>query len=285
MILLDYSSVMMSSLMVRINDYKDDTDLIRHLIMNQIRRYNLEFREEFGEMILCMDHTKNWRKETFPQYKANRRKGRKDDDKNWTEIFEMLNEIREDISKRSPFKVIRVEGCEADDVIGTICETNNNPEPILIISPDKDFVQLQRYPNVRQYSNLQKKWVEPDVDAVTDLQLKVLQGDTGDGVPNVLSPDNVFVDGEKQGRLTKQKKESLLENPESLGTTVARNIIRNRNMIDLTRTPQHLKDEIVEQYNKKANGSIVTLMSYFTSHRMNLLMESLPDFEVKFLNE
>ena len=211
MILLDYSSVMMSSLMVRINDYKDDTNLIRHLIMNQIRRYNLEHREEYGEMILCMDHTKNWRKETFPQYKASRRKSRKDDDKNWTEIFEMLNEIREDIAQRSPFKVLRVEGCEADDIIGTICETNNNPEPILIISPDKDFIQLQRYPNVKQWSNLQKKWVEPDADPVTDLELKVLQGDAGDGVPNVLSPDEVFVDGEKQGRLTKQKKEALLE--------------------------------------------------------------------------
>jgi hypothetical protein len=157
-----------------------------------------------------------------------------------------------------------------------------NPSPILIISPDKDFVQLQRYPNVKQYSNLQKKWVEPEVSALYDLELKVLKGDTGDGVPNVMSEDDVLItEGVRQSVLSKRNIEKLMENPEALGTTVARRIIRNRNMIDLTRTPDNLKADIIAAYEKKAPGSITSLMSVFTKHKMKLLMESLSDFEVK----
>ena len=273
---------MMSSLMPQISEFDENVDLIRHVIYNQIRRYNLEFREEFGQMILCMDHTNNWRKQTFPLYKANRKKNRKNDDHDWDNIYRVLDEIREELVNKSPFNTIRIEGAEADDIIGAICELNNNPEPILIVSPDKDFVQLQRYPNVKQWSNLQKKWVEPDQDAVSDLEMKVLRGDTGDGVPNVLSEDNVLIEeGLRQVPLSKKKVAMLLQDPEALGTTVARRIIRNRNMIDLTRTPENIKTESMKQLQEGAKGSVTGLMTVFTKHKMKLHMESLPDFEVR----
>ena len=282
MILLDYSSIAMSSIMVRVDDFMDEPDLVRHQIFNIIRQYNEKFRDEFGEMVICMDATNNWRKETFPEYKGNRKKQRKDSKHDWNAIFTMMNAVREEVEEYSPYRCIRIDKCEADDCIATIVAANSNPKPIVIVSPDKDFVQLQKYPNVKQFSNIQKKWVEPDVDPVTDLEIKVLKGDMGDGVPNVMSDDNVFLEeNARQTPLRKSKMQMLMEDPEALGTTIARRIIRNRDMIDLSRTPDYLKEQIIDKFNEPAKGSINRLMTLFTKNQMKLLMESLQDFEIR----
>lgn len=285
MILLDASSIFISTVMAQSTTFEEQPELVRHTIFNIIRRFNLEHRDKFGEMIICFDNKKNWRKEAFPHYKANRKKSRNEDKHNWKAIFDILNEVKEEIITYTPFRTVEVEGCEADDIIGTLCERSNSPEPILIVSPDKDFVQLQKYPQVRQYSNIQKKWVEPKVDPVTDLMEKVLTGDKGDGVPNVLSDDLTFVEERRQNKLIASKKKLLLEDPEALGVTVARNLIRNRDMIDLTRTPTELKDQVMENFAKPAGGSIMRLMTLFTKNQMKLMMESLSDFEVRSLNK
>ena len=267
--------------MVRVDDYMDQPELVRHQIFNIIRQYNERFRNEFGEMVICMDHTNVWRKKFFPQYKANRKKARKQSKHDWTAIFTMMNEVREEVENYSPYRCVRIEGCEADDVIAAIIEAKNDPSPTVIVSPDKDFIQLQKYPNVKQFSNIQKKWVEPDVDAITDLEMKILRGDTGDGIPNVMSDDDVLVeDNARQTPLRKSKMDMLMKDPEALGTNIARRIIRNRDMIDLSRTPAYLKQEILESYAQPAKGSINRLMTLFTKHQMKLLIESLQDFEV-----
>ena len=276
----------MSSIMVQIKEMDGNPDLIRHMVFNMIRRYNLEHRDQFGETVICFDSKGNWRKDTFPQYKANRKKGREESDINWTQIFDVIGEVKENMKEYSPYRCIEIERCEADDIIGTICEKQMTPEPILIISPDRDFVQLQRYPNVKQFSNIQKKFVEPrEGTAEDDLALKILKGDSGDGVPNVLSDDMTLTEGRRQAVLSKKKKLALLEDPQALGTTIARQYIRNKRMIDLTSTPDDLKDKIMEQFAKPANGSIMRMMTLMTKHRMNLMMESLSDFEVRKINE
>lgn len=268
--------------MVRVDDFQEQPELVRHQIFNIIRQYNEKFRSEFGEMVIAMDHTNVWRKKTFPFYKANRVKARKESRHDWSAIFTMMNGVRDEVIEYSPYRCVRIEGCEADDVIATIVEANMNPTPTVIVSPDKDFVQLQKYPNVKQFSNIQKKWVEPDVDAITDLEVKILRGDTGDGIPNVMSDDNTLVEeNARQTPLRKSKMDLLMRDPEALGTTIARRIIRNRDMIDLSRCPDYLKQEILEAFNKPAKGSINRLMTLFTKNQMKLLIESLQDFEVK----
>ena len=285
MILLDASSIFISSIMAQIDTFDEQPELIRHTIFNIIRRYNTEYRAEYGEMVICFDSKNNWRKRTFPQYKANRKKGREESSHDWKTIFDIIDQTKQELREYSPFRTIEVEHCEADDIIAVLCEKSNTPEPILIISPDKDFVQLQRYPQVKQYSNTQKKWVLPEVDALTDLSNKVLSGDTGDGVPNVLSDDLTLVENRRQGVLSKKKREALLENPESLGTTIARQVIRNRDMIDLTRVPEDLKEQIIETSKNKPGGSVMRLMTLFTKNKMKLLIESLQDFEVYKINK
>ena len=285
MILMDFSSLIMSSIMVQIKDMDGNPDLIRHMVFNMVRRYNLEHRDEFGETIICFDSKNNWRKDTFPQYKANRKKGREESTIDWSMIYDVIGQVKDELREYSPYRCIEIERCEADDIIGTICEKHMSPEPILIISPDRDFVQLQRYPNVKQFSNIQKKWVEPkEGTALDDLALKILQGDGGDGVPNVLSDDLTLTEGRRQGVLSKKKKLALLEDPQALGTSVARQYIRNKRMIDLTSTPDDLKEKIVEVFDSKPKGSVMRLMTLFTKNRMKLMTEALQDFEVRTIN-
>lgn len=285
MILMDASSIIISTIMAQSKTFEAEPELVRHTVFNMIRRYNLEHRDEYGQLVICFDNTDNWRKDTYPQYKANRKKGRDESDMNWKAIFEIIGQTKQELKEYSPYRCIEIARCEADDIIGVLCEKQMSPEPILIISPDKDFIQLQKYPNVKQYSNTQKKWVTPDIDPVTDLEIKILTGDKGDGVPNVLSNDNQLVEGTRSEVLSKKKKEALLENPEALGTSVARNIIRNRNMIDLTRVPDNLKEQIVEAFEQKPKGSVMRLMTLFTKNRMKLMLESLTDFEVRENNK
>ena len=280
MILLDYSSVTISSLMTRIDEFEEDLELLRHQIFNIIRLYNVRFRSEFGEMILCMDAANNWRRDRYPFYKANRRKSRSNSVYDWDKIYSVLNKVRDEMTTISPFRCLHIDRCEADDVIAALIEKKRPEEPVLIISPDRDFIQLQKYSNVKQFSNLQKKWIKPTISAEYDLKEKILKGDMGDGVPNVMSDDNVILEESlRQTPLRKAKFESLMNDPESLGTSIARRIIRNRDLIDLARTPIELKNQITSRLLDKNEGSINSLMNLFTKYKMKMLLEALPDFE------
>lgn len=282
MILLDYSSVVMSSILPKIDEFEDKIDLIRHQIFNLIRYYNVQYRDDYGQLVICCDAGNNWRRDEFPQYKANRKKNRDNSVHDWNSIFNTLAEVRQEVQDYMPYRMVYVDRCEADDAIGVLAAKYSAVDPVMIVSPDRDFVQLQQYANVKQFSNIQKKMVEPKLgSAKADLLDKIMRGDAGDGVPNVLSDDDcIITEGKRQTPLSKKKIEMLLENPEALGTSTARRIIRNRNVIDLDYTPKELKTEILSQFNAAPKGNITKLMSLFTKHRMNIMMESLQDFEV-----
>ena len=281
MILLDFSSIAMSAMFPRIEEFDEEKELIRHTMINIIRKYNVEHRDEYGETIVCMDAANSWRRQYFTPYKANRRKNRSNSIHDWDGIFKMINQVRDDIIQYSPFKCVWVDTCEADDAIGTIVEKNNTPQPVLIVSPDGDFKQLQKYPNVKQWSNIQKKWVKSD-NPEEELYEKICRGDTGDGVPNVLSDDEVLItEGARQTPVTKKQMTMLKGDPLEWPLQVQRRFIRNKQLIDLTQTPELKKDEIMKQYNGDTRGSIQKWMSYLMKHQMKLHLESLTDFEVR----
>jgi hypothetical protein len=121
----------------------------------------------------------------------------------------------------------------------------------MIVSSDKDFLQLQKYGNVRQWSHILKKEIK-DPHPKLNLIDKILSGDTGDGVPNVLSGDDTFVNGERQTPLSKKKKQAIIEDLSDGELLYAaswyRNYQRNETLIDLTKTPNDLKNKIVDEF-------------------------------------
>lgn len=211
-------------------------------------------------------------------------KSREDSGFDWAEAFRIVNKIREEIRDNFPYKVIHVDECEADDIIGTLCENSQEfgqYEDIMIVSADKDFLQLQRYKNVRQYSPLMKKeYVEEH--PLKGLTEKILTGDAGDGVPNILSHDDVFVNGERQTPLSRKKKDAIIEDLADGELLYAaswyRNYCRNETLIDLTKTPDRLKKQIIEEYNSQdqvKNRGLV--LPYLINNNMKLMIESVEE--------
>ena len=161
MILVDLNQVMISNLMMNLqgNQGAVDENLVRHMVFNSLRMYKQRFGEKYGNMIICCDDKNYWRRDIFPHYKASRKDDREKSPYDWNEIFTALNSIRDEIRENAPYKVIQVERAEADDIIGTICTEHGQQlggEPILILSGDKDFQQLQTYSNVDQFSPILK---------------------------------------------------------------------------------------------------------------------------------
>ena len=193
-------------------------------------------------------------------------------------LDECLNTIKEEIRINMPYKFLEVYGAEADDIIATIC--SEYAEEIMIISGDKDFIQLQRFPNVKQYSPITKKMVNGK-NPVGYLKEHIFKGDTSDGIPNVLSPDNSFTDSLRQRPLGKKKIASWVDHDfedVAPNNEVKRNYQRNKKLIDLTYTPKELSEEILEQFRDSPVSDRSKLLNYFIQKRLKNLTESIGDF-------
>ena len=279
MILLDYNAIAIGN--VAVQRLAADEGLIRHMILNSIRMYRQKFHKEYGEMVIVADGMNNWRKEAFPQYKASRRKKRDESSTDWNEVFRIINMVREEIQENFPYKVMHEDGCEADDVIAQLAlETQEfgKYEPVMIISADGDFKQLQVYKNIKQFSPLLKKMVV-ESNPRTYLAEHILKGDAGDGIPNVLSDDNVFVDGRRQGILSAKKKAALLDDPRALGDEIYRNYQRNQQLIDLTNCPESVKESIINNFEQQDPwGNRPKVFPYLVQKRCKLLIECVGEF-------
>lgn len=282
-VLIDLNQVLISNLMQQIHSdpkMKLDESLIRHMVLNSLRSYIKQFKSKYGEVIIACDSKKYWRRDYFPFYKSNRKKDREKSDLDWTLIFETLNKIRDELKEYFPYKVIDVEGAEADDVIGVLAPRLASKSEVLILSSDKDFVQLQKYQNVAQYSPILKKYIQVD-DPRQYVKEHILKGDRGDGIPNFLSPDNVFALGGRQKSInTKKLSEWLNQNPEDFCTNenLLRGYKRNQVLVDLDYIPENIKSAIVETYDATKTGNKQKLMNYFIENRLRNLIEVLDEF-------
>jgi hypothetical protein len=282
MILIDLNQVLLSGLMAQIANQKGvalNEDLVRHLILNILRMHIKNFRKEYGEVVLCCDNRKYWRKEVFPFYKAGRKKARDKSDLDWHIIFDMLAKFKQELKENFPYKVIDVDGAEADDIIGTLVPRYATQEKILILSSDGDFLQLQKYPNVKQYNPAQKKYVKSD-NPLEDLKLKIIEGDKGDGIPNILSPSDVFVREARQKPLTKGVKDKLLnEDVESWSDQNAyAGFTRNRMLIDLSYIPDEIKQRIINNYDETKPVPRNRLLNYFIDKKLKNLIDVIEEF-------
>jgi len=280
MIVIDMNQIALANLMMNLNMNKSDTvdeSMVRHMILNSVRMYRREYFQEYGEVVLTWDSKHSWRRDYFPEYKASRRKGREKSSLDWNHVFGVLNTIRDEIRENFPYKYLEVFGAEADDIIGFLCEENRD-EKIMIISGDKDFIQLQKYPNVKQWSPITKKYIN-GFDPTIYLKEHILKGDTSDGVPNVLSPDNTFTDGLRQRPLTRKKIQSwLVGGGSDWNDEVKRNFQRNLTLIDLTQTPEELKNQIRLEYNNAPHGDRSKLLNYFIQNKLKELTENIGEF-------
>ena len=279
MILIDYSGIAISNIFAQKVTVSED--MVRHMILNSLRMYNLKYRKEYGTMILACDGG-SWRKQIYPQYKANRKTSRDASGLDWKEFFRILGMVRDEVKEHLPYKVVHIQGIEADDVIGALTEKTQNfgeNEPVMIISADKDFIQLQQYSNVRQFSPMTKAFVK-EKDATQYLFEHIIRGDSGDGIPNVLSPDNTFVDKIRQKPISAKKIEQWGASRNALDKVMDestyRNFQRNQALIDLSKVPQDKKALIINTFESvKPNSNV---LNYLISKRCTQLIECAEEF-------
>tara|TARA_B100000575_G_scaffold96229_1_gene76678 strand:- start:21138 stop:21989 length:852 start_codon:yes stop_codon:yes gene_type:complete len=282
MILIDYNAVAIGNLVVQRLDVEEN--LLRHMILNSIRMYRQKFQNEYGEVVIVADGQANWRRDVFPQYKYKRRKSRDESKIDWNEAFRIINMVRDEIRDHFPYKVMHEPNCEADDVIAKLAlETQEfgKHEPVMIISADHDFIQLHKYDNIKQYSPMLKKFVK-DKNPRLYSMTHIFKGDGGDGVPNVLSDDNVFVDDRRQTPVTKKKLDTWLEAEDLqkvMGDTIYRNYLRNKKMIDLTETPDAIKEQIINSFENQDPGKNKgKVFPYLVRKRCKRLVECVQEF-------
>jgi len=263
-----------------------DENMIRHMVLNSLRSYNTKFGSEYGDMVICADDKNYWRRGLFPYYKASRKKEREASPYNWALIFETLHKIKDELKQNFPYKVIQVDGAEADDIIGTLCNKygvflkNSETPKILILSSDKDFMQLQKFINVDQYSPMAKKLIRPECNPHAFLCEHIIRGDRSDGIPNILSNDDTFVTESRQKPITAKKLNTwITQDPEDFCTTdMLRNYNRNQILIDLSKIPQELQENILQGYEDAPRRDRSKLFNYFIQNKMKNMMEHLQEF-------
>ena len=273
---------MISNLMAQLNrpdsNIDVDEDLFRHMVLNALRGYKKKFSNEYGDLVICCDDKNFWRKEIFPPYKAHRKKARDNSDFDWPNIFNCLHLVRDEIREFFPYKFIHIETAEADDIIGTLSNLSQEfGERVLIMSGDKDFIQLQKWDNIDQYDPIRKRMIRHD-NPEQYLEEHIMKGDRGDGIPNFLSEDDCFVNGGRQRPLRKTFIDKVLhQGLEALDDKQKRGYQRNKELVDLDEVPQCIKDQVIEQYESSGQGRD-KMFNYFVSRKLTTLMENISEF-------
>tara|TARA_B100002019_G_scaffold292001_1_gene313793 strand:- start:427 stop:1269 length:843 start_codon:yes stop_codon:yes gene_type:complete len=280
MILIDFTQTIIAGLMaqLKINDGEVSEDLLRHMILNSVRNYQKRYSGDYGQIVLCTDAANPWRRDYFPQYKANRKKARDASDMDWKFIFDTLHKVKMEIKENFPYKYMYVENCEADDIIAVLTKHYSSNQDILIVSGDKDFQQLHKYRGVQQWSpNLNKmiKCEEPELF----LKEHILRGDKSDGIPNILSNDNCLDEGIRQTPLRKPVVDKYMRITIENDDKYYRNYLRNETLIDLDKIPSDIESNILTEFTHLEVPSGL-VFDYLRKHRLNDLLDNIEDFNL-----
>lgn len=287
MILVDFNQIVIGNFMMQVGNHTNiplEEGMLRHMILNALRYYRTKFHEEYGELVICCDSKRYWRKDVFPYYKAGRKKDRQASGVDWSTMFTVLDKVRQELIDAFPYRTIIIEGAEADDIIGAIVNYERD-EKILILSSDKDFVQLHVHDNVEQYSPVLKRFIRHENPKLY-LREHIIKGDRSDGIPNILSADSIFVNGGRQKPIRKRmisdlasldldhvEESDLLKDAEH-----KRNWLRNRQLVDLEMIPRDLRDKIEQTFAEYDTNDRSKLFNYFVQNKLNNLMENINEF-------
>ena len=278
MIIVDINQIMISNLMVTIHrdNLELSEDLIRHMVLNSLRGHNKKFRKEYGQMVIACDSGNVWRRQAFPNYKAGRKANRQKSEHDWTMIFDLLSKVKNEIKQFLPYKVVEVETVEADDIIAVLCRRTN--EKVLILSGDKDFIQLHN-DKIKQYNPVLNKFVGQGENPSIYIREHILKGDRSDGIPNVLSDDNVFIEGRRQRPLSKKKIEAWCnEIVPTFNEEEQKNYDRNKTLIDLNCIPKEFEDKINREFENFEVATRDKILGYFINKKLKTLIEVIDEF-------
>ena len=290
MILIDYSQVSLANILsfkkeLMSGDEKQTTDLIRHATLSTLKSYKKKYGKDYGDIVVCCDGRNYWRRAYFEHYKASRKKNREASDLDWKMIFDTLGKIREEIKETFPYKVLHLDQCEADDIIAVLAKQTQEfgfSEDVMIVSSDKDFKQLHKFKNVKQYSPLLRKMVTAKQSEIHGNMVEhIVKGDSGDGIPNILSKDDCFVTGTRQTPVSSKRLNEFFEKgiDACRNDEEKRNWQRNQILVNFDHIPEDIQKTILDDYlNSKPKGDKMAIMNYLIANRCRLLLDEIEEF-------
>jgi hypothetical protein len=284
MILIDFSNIFVSNAVMAIENYgQPSEEVIRSMILHSVRKLNKKFRKDYHQLVLAIDSDEYWRDDIYDYYKYKRRQDKQlrkaNTDIDWDLIHKHKNKVLDEIRATFPYIVIDVKGCEGDDIIGALTLKYRDKEKIMIVSEDKDFKQLHGI-NVQQYSSIRDIDIKcPDPDIY--LSEHIIRGDSGDGIPNILSPSDTFFTGTRQKACGPVKiRDWLGKDPKEFCETdeQMRRYLENQMLVDLSKIPHGIVKNIDEVYKKGTPCNNATIKPYLELHNLNRLVNLHDDF-------
>jgi len=289
MLLFDLSAMVVKSC---INLFHDDAkeptiNNVRHVAFSNILMYKKKYHKTHGTPVICVDSKPYWRELVFQHYKKNRDDSRDKSKIDWKMFSKSFKQVIEDMHGHLPYPIIDVSRCEGDDVICVLTQyAHARKDPVMIISSDKDMIQLQSmYSQVKQYSPAIGKLLSSS-GSDYDILTHIIKGDASDGIPNIFSPDDIFINraGRRQKVVTKKMLEEVhaLDDPlewKRLNKDEVAKFKRNKLLIDATMIPERLKTRIIETYESElAKKKPNRMRSFCITNRMGTLLESTQAF-------
>lgn len=285
---IDMSQVCLATASANFVDQTINEDFMRHLILSTIKFNVLKHKRDYPITVCAFDNKVGgyWRRRYGYYYKKNRAKLRSKSNFDWEGYFNAMNTVLPEFIENMPYISLYLQGIEADDIIAVLTKRAAlEGRPIRITSSDGDYTQLHKYPGVKQWSPMHKKFVTPKTgQAQLDLMTKLLKGDKKDGVAGIKSRSDYIItklDGERAPSITTDFIMQCLEadDPRTLMTEAeAKRFDENQIMINFDFIPDDISNTIIEAYDNHVVPARGKMYPYFVKNRLVKLLPNINDF-------
>ena len=266
----------------QINNQDELLDFWRHTLFNSILTKKKIIKPD--EIVLAID-SKSWREDYFPYYKARRKIKKQQDEIDYQFFYDASNKMIEEIKQYFPWKVIKENSCEGDDILTILAYELHKENEIVLLSSDKDIKQLLVLNNVSFYSYRNDQFESVDNPLEYSLRL-ILGGDFGDDIPNVLSDSDTFItEGKRQKQCGSKKVDKILE--EGITEFIERNKLqenwkRNKTLIELSEQtiPENLWNNVLTQYKMYDNvkPDFINILTFLQNNNLRSLQDKIEEF-------
>ena len=257
----------------------------RYLILTELAILHKKYNP--NNVFICCDRN-SWRSDHFEYYKAKRKAKRNEHPEKFEELFKQASLFEEELETVFKYNILQCKGAEGDDGVGFLVHELPKEDTKIIVSMDKDMVQLLSIPNTIFFNiHHLKKCEEYCENPEIALQKLIINGDSSDGIPNMKSDSDTFVNEEKRqkscGEKTIEKMfiagfdEILKEN-----VTWRKNYKRNEKLIvlDEKNIPVKVWNGLKKCFDgfTYSNCKAIELGTYFNNHDIMGLMEVVNNF-------
>lgn len=264
----------------------------KYQVFNSIWSYVWKF-EETNEVVLAVDAHKSWRKLFFKRYKESRKVTRDSSDVDWDTFHEQLNSLVEELREYLPFKTLKIENCEADDIIGVLCLSMRNSN-FVVVSNDEDYNQLcDPTGRVKIFNPKAKDFMRCD-DPEYFIISKCLMGQSKDDIFNVKTSSDWGLTEETQKDGKPKRKPGF--GPKTLEKVMKEgyeewlkkhkledNFERNRVLIDFNKIPSTINKRIMSSYMAYKYPDPSNIYEFFKKNNFRSFLEKYEQVENKLL--